>query len=329
MTRMCTLTRTIVTALAVTIALALLLPAAASAQVPANCNANLLATNIARDDFQVDPGQIVNYTVTVANITQIDLPDPLQDLIGCQVVDVTANFFCPGATGAADGPSTNLLTNATIDPGENITFPPIPCTMPDITGVALAGVFGDGLLQDGGPSPFEIFKQISVLVSEEPGDLTPIMTARFEFKTPGVADDRLVWVGQFTPATPIDPATEQVVVELSETTQCGGTFSSLTIPPGSFGTFLGGKVHQFTGPVLDSVTNDVVQTFIRIVKKTANTYTIALDLKDADYSCLVGNTNLTVETTVDIGGDVAAGETCFGRISNGDLYFPVKGAVCP
>ncbi len=155
------------------------------------------------------------------------------------------------------------------------------------------------------------------------------MTARFEFKTPGVTDDRLVWVGQFTPATPIDPATEQVVIELLEATQCGGTFSSLTIPPGSFVKFQGGKVQQFTGQVTDGVTGENVQTFIRIVQKTADTYTIALDLRNADFSCLEGTDNLTVETTVDIGGDIAAGETCFGRISNGDLYFPVKGAVCP
>jgi hypothetical protein len=245
---------------------------------------------------------------------------------------VTADFSCPGPTGASNGLTTNLFTNQDI-PANNVLqqFGPLACTTPDIApGIAFAGVVAAGILDDGVTSPFLIEKDVAVLVvSGDVVELTPIMTARFELRLPGVADDRLVWVGQFTPATPIDPATEQVVVELSEATQCGGTFLSLTIPPGSFGTFLGGKVHQFTGPVTDGVTNDVVQTFIRIVQKTADTFTIALDLRDADFTCLEGNTNLTVLTTVDIGGDIAAGETCFARLSNGDLYFPVEGAVCP
>jgi hypothetical protein len=328
MTRMCTLTRTIVTALAVTIALALLLPAAASAQNPANCNANLFDVTISRDVLAAQPGETVNYTVNVINRSVSGIQ------VGCNTLDVSATFFCPGATGQSNGPSTPLFTNVDIPANDVLAeFGPLPCTMPNIApGVAFAGVVAPGTLDDGNLSPFLIEKDVAVLVvSGNVVELTPIMTARFELRqhTPGVPDDRLVWVGQFTPATPIDPATEQVVVELSETTQCGGTFSSLTIPPGSFVPFQGGKVHRFTGPVTDGVTGEVVQTFIRIVQKTADTFTIALDLRDADFTCLEGNTNLTVLTTVDIGGDIAAGETCFGRLSSGDLYFPVVGAVCP
>ena len=124
---MCTLTRTIVTALAVTIALALLLPAAASAQNPAGCNANLLDVTISRDTLAARPGETVNYTVNVINRSVIGMQ------IGCNTLDVTADFFCPGPTGASDGPSTNLFTNVNIPANDALSlFGPFACTMPNI-----------------------------------------------------------------------------------------------------------------------------------------------------------------------------------------------------
>jgi hypothetical protein len=164
MTRMCTLTRTIVTALAVTIAVALLLPAAASAQNPANCNANLLDVTISRDRLTARPGEIVNYTVNVINRSVLGVQ------IGCNTLDVTADFFCPDATGAPEGPSTNLFTNLDIPANDALAvFGPFACEMPDIDpGTAFAGVDTTGKLDDGvtaGGSPFLIVKTVAVLVA--------------------------------------------------------------------------------------------------------------------------------------------------------------------
>jgi hypothetical protein len=161
MTRVCTLTRTIVTALAVTIALALLLPAAASAQNPPNCNANLLDITISRDRLVARPGETVNYTVNVINRSVSGVQ------IGCNTLDVTADFFCPGPTGLPNGASTNLLTDVDIPANDALAvFGPLSCTMPDIDpGVAFAGVRGDGTLDDGNLSPFLINKDIAVLVA--------------------------------------------------------------------------------------------------------------------------------------------------------------------
>jgi hypothetical protein len=160
MTRMCTLTRTIVTALAVTIALALLLPAAASAQNPPLCNANLLDVTISRDNLAARPGEEVNYTVNVINRSVSGIQ------IGCNTLDVTANFFCPGPTGDPDGPSTNLFTTVDIPANDVLAvFGPFACTMPNIApGTATAGVAAVGTLDDGNLSPFLITKDIVVQV---------------------------------------------------------------------------------------------------------------------------------------------------------------------
>jgi hypothetical protein len=155
--------KTLLPALVVAMA-ACLLPTAASAQNPANCNANLFDQAIARDKIAARPGETVTYTVAFVNRTTLGSPPTQQ--IGCNVLDVTANFNCPGPTGAPNGPGTNLVTNVDFPADGNvITFPSIQCVMPDIDpGVAFAGVFGTGLLDDGGPSPFLINKTISVAV---------------------------------------------------------------------------------------------------------------------------------------------------------------------
>jgi cysteine-rich repeat protein len=87
-------------------------------------------------------------------------------------LDVTVDFCCPGPTGAAATPPdplcTNLFTDQDIPAIDSVaSFGPFPCVMPDIApGIATAGVFGDGLLDDGvGPggfSPFVIDKTTTV-----------------------------------------------------------------------------------------------------------------------------------------------------------------------
>jgi hypothetical protein len=152
--------RKVVTASAAIFVLALMLSASASAQNPANCNANLLDITISRDRLAVRPGETVNYFVIVVNRSEIGVQ------IGCNTLDVTADFFCPGATGLPDGPSTNLATNVDIPANDFLAVSgPLPCTMPDIDpGTATAGVRGDGTLDDGLLSPFLINKDVAVVV---------------------------------------------------------------------------------------------------------------------------------------------------------------------
>jgi hypothetical protein len=149
-----------VIATAATLALALMLPAAAGAQTPATCNANLLDITISRDTPAARPGDIVNYTVNVINRSVLGVQ------IGCNTLDVSATFFCPGPTGNPDGASTVLLTDVDIPANDLLAvFGPLPCVMPDIDpGVATAGVRGDGFLDDGLTSPFLIEKDIAVVI---------------------------------------------------------------------------------------------------------------------------------------------------------------------
>jgi hypothetical protein len=120
-----------------------------------------LDITISREQLVARPGEIVNYFVNIINRAVIG------SQIGCNTLDVTADFFCPGPTGQSDGASTNLITNLDIAAGVTLPeFGPLPCTMPDIDpGVAFAGVRGDGILDDGLLSPFDIDKDIGVLVS--------------------------------------------------------------------------------------------------------------------------------------------------------------------
>jgi hypothetical protein len=198
---MSTWIRKVVTATAAILALALLLPAPASAQSPANCNANLLDESISRSTDTAMAGQIVTYLGTATDRTKnpagcsTDPLDPAFDpncQVGCDVLDLTADFCCPGPTGNPPMPPdplcTNIVTNrnvpaqdATVSfgicsggtvvcrftglPGDcpvGETCGQFPCTMPNIVGIATAGVFGTGFLDDGHRSPFTIDKTIAV-----------------------------------------------------------------------------------------------------------------------------------------------------------------------
>jgi hypothetical protein len=159
---MCTCIRRVVTASAAICALMLMLPASASAQNPPNCNANLLDVTISRDKLAALPGETVNYTVNVINRSVLGVQ------IGCNTLSVTADFSCPGPTGASDGTTTNLFTDVDIPANDALaTFGPFPCTMPDIApGIAFAGVDTAGVLDDGLNSPFLIQKDVAVLILE-------------------------------------------------------------------------------------------------------------------------------------------------------------------
>jgi hypothetical protein len=157
---MCTCIRKVVPACAAIFVLMLMLPASASAQTPPTCNANLLDITISRSTLAARPGETVTYTVNVINRSVSGAQ------IGCNVLDVTANFFCPGPTGAPDGPSTNLFTTLDI-PANNVltVYGPFQCVMPNIApGVAFAAVRGPGFLDDGITSPFLINKDIGVII---------------------------------------------------------------------------------------------------------------------------------------------------------------------
>src|SRR4029453_13692184 len=106
---MCTCIRKVVTATAALLALPLRLPPSAGRpQTPPTCNANLLDVTISRDTPAARPGEIVNYTVNIINRSVLGVQ------IGCNALDVTADFFCPGPTGQSNGASTNLITNVDI-----------------------------------------------------------------------------------------------------------------------------------------------------------------------------------------------------------------------
>jgi hypothetical protein len=153
--------RKVVPACAAIFVLVLMLPASASAQNPPNCNANLLDITISRDRLAARPGETVNYTVNVINRIATG------SQIGCNVLNVTATFFCPDATGAPNGPSTILFANLNIPANDVLTtYGPLSCVMPNIApGVATAAVRGPGFLDDGvGPSPFLIDKEIGIVI---------------------------------------------------------------------------------------------------------------------------------------------------------------------
>jgi hypothetical protein len=157
---MSTCIKKVVAVSAAIVVLVLMLPASARAQNPPTCNANLLDITISRDQLAARPGEIVNYTVNVINRSVSGVQ------IGCNTLDVTADFFCPSPTGQPNGPSTNLLTTVDIPANDTLmVFGPFPCVMPDIDpGIATAAVRGTGFLDDGVTSPFLINKDIAVIV---------------------------------------------------------------------------------------------------------------------------------------------------------------------
>lgn len=163
--------------------------------------------------------------------------------------------------------------------------------------------------------------------------LTSVGTAQFTLRQerPGVADDQLVEVALFTlpSGAAIDPPTEAVEIKLSEPV-CGGDFSSLSIPAGSFAARSGGKIALFNGVVADGVTGAPVTAAVRISRERDQNFKVSLDFKTADYICLEGTDHRKVRTTLTVGDDTMIGEQCFERLTDGDLFWPPRpGVVCP
>lgn len=163
--------------------------------------------------------------------------------------------------------------------------------------------------------------------------LHSVGTAQFTLRQerPGVADDQLVETATFTlPAGgTIDPVSEAVTIELAEVV-CGGTFSSLSLPAGSFAARAGGKIYLANAVVADGVSGAPVTAAVRITREGGQDFKVSLDFKTADYICLEGVDNRKVKTTLKVGGDTMVGEQCFERLNDGDLFWPPDpGVVCP
>jgi hypothetical protein len=144
------------------------------AQSPANCNANLLDESISAVPTTAGAGDTVNYLVIVTDRSVLPpgcIPGAPGCQVGCDVLNVTADFCCPNAAGdpALPPPNalcTNLVTDVDIPANDAFAvFGPFPCVMPDIVGGATAAVVGSGVLADGFDSPFDIFKTIAVAIT--------------------------------------------------------------------------------------------------------------------------------------------------------------------
>jgi hypothetical protein len=141
--------------------------------------------------------------------------------------------------------------------------------------------------------------------------------------------DRLEETAQFIlPAgRSIAPLNEDVTIELFESL-CGGTFSRLFLPAGSF-THEGGQTALFDGAVVDGVTGVAVSATIRITEIAPGAFEVSLHLRNADYLCLKGADHRQVRLTLKIGNDVMSGAQCFERRNGGLLWPPGPGVVCP
>lgn len=159
-------------------------------------------------------------------------------------------------------------------------------------------------------------------------------TDAFYFKKKGVADDTAGLVIEFVlaPGQTISPTTETVSIELSEAV-CGGTFSRLVIPAGSFTLrSVSQQLSYFTGKIIDTLTGATPQLSVRIAPIIVGQprYRLTIDLKNEKYACLEGTTPRRIKTDVLIGNDTVTAEACFQRISRGDLYWPpTKATTCP
>lgn len=144
-------------------------------------------------------------------------------------------------------------------------------------------------------------------------------------------DDQLKQVTAFSllAGRAIDPVLEEVTIALSESL-CGGVFSRLAFPAGSFAARFGEKLAFFDGTVVDGATGAPVTASVRIARELGQGFRLSLDLKNADYTCLEGLESRRVTTILVVGDDTMGGEQCFARISDGDLFFPpAPGIVCP
>jgi hypothetical protein len=113
-----------------------------SSPASAQCNANLFDISIVADRLVAVPGETVNYRVIITNRSE------QAGFIGCDVENVTADFFCPDATGAPTVFEANVVTDRDFPADNSVNiFPPLTdpaftCIMPNIDGFAFAEVRG-------------------------------------------------------------------------------------------------------------------------------------------------------------------------------------------
>ncbi len=114
--------RTLTTLLVIAGVLVLAAPASAH-RFPANCNSNSFDLNIARDNFTVKTGDVINYTVRVNNIS-----DP--GTIACEVSNITLRLEFPGADGQPSGVFQTVVANATFSSETGVqAYGPFPYTV--------------------------------------------------------------------------------------------------------------------------------------------------------------------------------------------------------
>jgi hypothetical protein len=101
----------------------------------------------------------------------------------------------------------------------------------------------------------------------------------------------------------------------------------LTFEAGDFKS-RGGTVYYFTGNVVDDITGDTPKVSIRVQRKVGTRWVASFDYAKADFTCLEGSDDRSITLEMTIGDDTFRGEQCFGRLSDGDLFYPKKGASC-
>jgi hypothetical protein len=155
----------------------------------------------------------------------------------------------------------------------------------------------------------------------------PNATFTLYSERPGVPDDSFHEVAEFDipDGVSFDPVTEGMIVELSN--PACNTFSMLTFEAGDFKS-RGGTVYYFTGNVVDDITGDTPKVSIRVQRKVGTRWVASFDYAKADFTCLEGSDDRSITLEMTIGDDTFRGEQCFGRLSDGDLFYPKKGASC-
>lgn len=157
-------------------------------------------------------------------------------------------------------------------------------------------------------------------------------TGAFYFKKKGVADDTAGIFVEYglVPGLSVSPATENVLIEFSNPV-CGGVFSRMFIPAGSFTQRGVNGVAYFRGNIIDGITGAKINVSVRNTPLSglANgpNYRLNIDLKGGNFACLEGTDHRKIKTEVVIGNDQIEANSCFQRISKGDLYWPPTTAI--
>src|SRR6478735_6164628 len=120
--------RTLTTLLVLAGVLTLAAPASAH-RSPGNCNANKFEADLSRDNFTVKNGDIINYTVTVNNLTD-------GGQIACDVSAITVRLQFPAANGKPGPVYQTVVANASYAAEQKtLSFGPFPYTVAADPGV--------------------------------------------------------------------------------------------------------------------------------------------------------------------------------------------------